>query len=239
MLRLYQKSLRLRRPVLLDHLPYCQSCSKLPCDVGCPRQVHSYSSVVFQVMGLDAAFMQHRSNGLCGRSSASTPSLGRTSCLGDSTSGMQMTHFLGALPRPRLWGGACTNHYSTHIGGHAEDDTCGSERLLLRYTSRSNRQGVPQGSPESPLIYAAVVEMLIEDAEGRLRQCNRPCGTCLRWEDSPWAVDSDKTPPRTLTGASICCIGFAGDAHMVARSFACSGTRSRLARISSFALGMF
>lgn len=46
-------------------------------------------------------------------------------------------------------------------------------------------QGLPQGDPESVLIYAAVVEPLIAKAERRLRLSGRPAGLRLEHEMTP------------------------------------------------------
>lgn len=45
-------------------------------------------------------------------------------------------------------------------------------------------QGIPQGSPESPMVYAAVLEMLLEDAEAQFRRHGWPCGVDLHNADT-------------------------------------------------------
>lgn len=67
------------------------------------------------------------------------------------------------------------------------------------------------GGPESPLIYAAVVENLIEKAELRLRMNGRPAGLRLEHELEPQHVEDYKTRGRLVVERdTICFLIFAG-----------------------------
>lgn len=73
------------------------------------------------------------------------------------------------------------------------------------------RRGMPQGSPESPMLYAALVEDIIEQAEHRLMVSQRPAGVRVDLtEEQAHQVElnkrsnhSDPTQKLTLTSQTI------------------------------------
>lgn len=100
-----------------------------------------------------------------------------------------------------------------------------ARRLTFRTSSGAIRfsvtpnQGLPQGAPESPLIYAAVVEHLIAKAEHRLHMSGRPAGLKLEHDMAPQDVEDYKTRGKPVDERdTICFLNFVGGTYIVARS---------------------
>lgn len=88
----------------------------------------------------------------------------------------------------------------------------------LRFSVEPTR-GLPQGAPESPLIYAAVMEGVIERAERRLRESFKPAGVQIEWEEDPARVEEYRTEQQTFCDPeSIANINFADDTYILART---------------------
>lgn len=80
-------------------------------------------------------------------------------------------------------------------------------------------QGFPQEAPESPLIYAEVVEDLIDKVECRLRRSGRPAGVRLQNEYEPCQVEQYKTRAKYFSQRdSAASVQFADDTYIWARS---------------------
>lgn len=79
-------------------------------------------------------------------------------------------------------------------------------------------QGIPQGAPESPLVYAATIEMLIERATAKLADANRGCGLNLQPESSIQEVEDYRRSHATWTSNSIAYLNFADDTYVLART---------------------
>lgn len=79
-------------------------------------------------------------------------------------------------------------------------------------------QGIAQGAPESPFIYAAVVEMLLEQAEDRLRKYRWPAGLRLSPEFNRDDVEHYKQQQSPFSDHTLCYINFVDDTSVFARS---------------------
>lgn len=77
-------------------------------------------------------------------------------------------------------------------------------------------QGIPQGSPESPMVYVALLEVLFEDAESQLRAHGRPSGLNLSTANTQMEVEAQKNPTKYRED-SMACVNFADDTHLLAR----------------------
>lgn len=88
----------------------------------------------------------------------------------------------------------------------------------LRFSIEPTR-GLPQGAPESPLIYAAVMEGVIERTENRLKHSGRPAGVRIQWEEHPARVEESRQELQTCSDPeSIAYINFADDTCILART---------------------
>lgn len=65
-------------------------------------------------------------------------------------------------------------------------------------------QGIPQGSPESPLIYAAVMESRIEEAEKMLQESRRPYGIPVTQVWTQAEVERQKLPSVAASDQVFC-----------------------------------
>lgn len=66
------------------------------------------------------------------------------------------------------------------------------------------QRGIPQGAPESPAVYAPVMEDLIAYAEGVLLASGRPAGLRLQPEEDLHAVEALKTPKQAMGSDAVC-----------------------------------
>lgn len=78
-------------------------------------------------------------------------------------------------------------------------------------------RGIPQGAPERPLIYASVMEMLIEEAEAELAASNRPCGVLLKMDETVAEVERCKNASHCHGPDTICFLNFVDGTDIFAR----------------------
>lgn len=105
-------------------------------------------------------------------------------------------------------------YWRAHRGRRLQFRTsCGTVRFGITPT-----QGIPQGSPESPLIYATVMEMIIEDTEDALSKNKRPCGVTLDQVFSHSEVEAQKgLEVYDAAKPWINFLSFADDTYVLAR----------------------
>lgn len=77
--------------------------------------------------------------------------------------------------------------------------------------------GIPQGSPESPAVYAAVLEGLLKKVETRLAGANLPAGLLLCSEDSVAQVEIYKNSSEAFQVDEIFVVNFADDTYVISR----------------------
>lgn len=87
----------------------------------------------------------------------------------------------------------------------------------MRFTVQPN-QGIPQGAPESPLVYAATIDMLIERATKKLEKAGRGCGLDLQAETTIQEVEAYKKTHEAWSTNSIAFLNFTDDTYVLARS---------------------
>lgn len=114
-----------------------------------------------------------------------------------------------------------TRHFSSTDGGGA--------------FSAVPTRGVPQGSPESATVYAAVIEDVIADVEEELRMSRRRKEIPLTTDVTARAVDKAKNINTAFSLSSFAYINFAGDTYIFGRredqvSFSASVLARRLSR---------
>lgn len=103
----------------------------------------------------------------------------------------------------------------------------------IKFSARPTR-GVPQGSPESPVVYAVVIEDAISDTEEEFRRSRRPAGIAVPVERSAREADRAKHIHTTFGADSFAYIKFADETYMFGRredqvSFVASVLSRRLA----------
>lgn len=78
-------------------------------------------------------------------------------------------------------------------------------------------QGIPQGSPESPAVYAAVLEGLLNIVEARLAEAKSPAGLPLCFEDSAAQVEQYKKSSEAFRVDDLFVVNFADDTYVISR----------------------
>lgn len=102
-----------------------------------------------------------------------------------------------------------------------------SRRTLVSCVAVQPTRGLPQGAPDSPLIYAAVMEGVTERAEDRVRRNGRPAGVRIQWAEDPARVEEYRQGAQTFSDPeSIAYINFADDTYSLARDAVMLGVPS-------------
>lgn len=84
------------------------------------------------------------------------------------------------------------------------------------FALRAN-QAIPQGSPESPAVYAAVIEGLLDRVERRLHRAGLPAGLPLCSEGDATEVEDYKHSRKAFQPDDIFAANFADDTYVLAR----------------------
>lgn len=87
----------------------------------------------------------------------------------------------------------------------------------IEFVLRPN-QDIPQGSPESPAVYAAVIEGLLDKVERRLHRAGLPAGLPLCSEGDATEVEDYKHSRRAFQPDDTFAVNFADDTYVLSRA---------------------